>query len=159
MPVAHNTCRFVGRQGPDFLSDPDLLLKVGFFGSKCFPYAAYVPVVIIANHNPRGGSSAMWLSMRLFLVANVGELFFCQLRCNTRYDRPHKYPLMVNICPRSGSPWRAFRHLVLGYPHVGCLCSFLDGSNAITSSVATCSCLYWGAQSYLYANRLGFFDC
>ena len=34
----------------------------------------------------------------------------------------------------------------------------MDGSNAITRSVATRSYLYWGgAQSYLYANRLGFF--
>jgi hypothetical protein len=51
-----------------------------------------------------------------------------------------------------------FRHLAPGYPQVGCLCSFLDGSNAARDGVATCSCLYWGGvQSYLYANRLGFF--
>src|SRR5215217_2710082 len=88
---------------------------------------------------------------------NFAELFFCQLRCNARCDRPHKYPLLVNICALSGSPRRALRHLAPGYPQLGCFCSFLDGSNAITSSVATCSCPSWGAQSYLYANRLGFF--
>src|SRR5215208_4155139 len=82
---------------------------------------------------------------------NFVELFFCQLRCNARYDRPHKYPLVVNIWARSGSPWRAFRHLAPGYPQVGCLCSFLDGSNVARDGVATCSCLYWGVQSYLYA--------
>ena len=90
--------------------------------------------------------------------SNFVELFFCQLRCNARYDRPHKYPLVVNIWARSGSPWRAFRHLAPGYPQVGCLCSFLDGSNVARDGVATCSCLYWGVQSYLYANNgLGFF--
>src|SRR5215208_3670472 len=55
-----------------------------------------------------------------------------------------------------GRPYLRSRRWVLS--EVGCLCSFLDGSNAITSSVATCSCLYWGGvQSYLYANRVGFF--
>jgi hypothetical protein len=29
--------------------------------------------------------------------ANFVELFFCQLRCNARCDRPHKYPLLVNL--------------------------------------------------------------
>jgi hypothetical protein len=49
MPIAHNTCLFVGRQRPDFFSDPDLLLRAGFFGSTGFPHAAYVPVAIITN--------------------------------------------------------------------------------------------------------------
>jgi hypothetical protein len=40
---------------------------------------------------------------------------------------------------------------------VGCLCKYLDGGNAARDGVATCSCLYWGVRSYLYANRLGFF--
>jgi hypothetical protein len=40
----------VGRQGPDFFSDPVFLLRAGFFGSKGFPHAAYVPATIIANH-------------------------------------------------------------------------------------------------------------
>jgi hypothetical protein len=50
MPIAHNTCLFVGRQGPAFFSDPDLLLRAGFFGSKGFPHAAYVPATIIAHY-------------------------------------------------------------------------------------------------------------
>ena len=50
MPMTHNTCLFVGRQGPDFFSDPDLLLRAGFFGSTGFPHAAYVPATIIAHH-------------------------------------------------------------------------------------------------------------
>jgi hypothetical protein len=50
------------------------------------------------------------------LCLNFVEFFFCQLRCNARCDRPHKYPLVLNKWPRSGSPQRAFRHLVLGYP-------------------------------------------
>jgi len=53
MPIAHNTCLLVGRQGPDAFSDPDLLLRAGFFRSKGFPHAAYdVPVAsIVANHD------------------------------------------------------------------------------------------------------------
>jgi hypothetical protein len=57
-----------------------------------------------------------------------------------------------------GRPYPRSRRSVLS--EVGCLCSFLDGSIAITSSVATCSCFYGGGvQSYLYANRVGFFVC
>ena len=52
MPIIHNTCLFVGRQGPDAFSDSDLLLRAGFSGSKGFPHAAYVPVAsIVANHD------------------------------------------------------------------------------------------------------------
>jgi hypothetical protein len=47
---------------------------------------------------------------------NFVELSFCQLRCNIRGDRPHKYPLVVNIGVRSWALRRAFRHLALGYP-------------------------------------------
>jgi hypothetical protein len=49
MPMTQNTCLFVGRQGPDFFSDPDLLLGVGFFGSTGFPHAACVTATIIAT--------------------------------------------------------------------------------------------------------------
>jgi hypothetical protein len=31
--------------------------------------------------------------------AKFAEFSFCQLRCNARCDRPHKYPLVVNNCP------------------------------------------------------------
>jgi hypothetical protein len=42
------------------------------------------------------------------LAANIVELSFCQLRCNARYDRPHKYPLAVtNALPLQGD---------VGYP-------------------------------------------
>jgi len=30
---------------------------------------------------------------------NFAEFFFCELRCNARCNRPHKYPLVVNIWP------------------------------------------------------------
>jgi hypothetical protein len=49
MPITHNTCLLVGRQGPDFFSDPGLLLRAGFSGSTGFPHAAYVTATIIAH--------------------------------------------------------------------------------------------------------------
>src|SRR5919107_4334915 len=56
-----------------------------------------------------------------------------------------------------GPPYPCSRPSVLS--EVGCLCRFLDGSIAISSSVATCLCLLAGGiQSYLYANGLGFFE-
>jgi hypothetical protein len=71
MPIAHNTCLFVGRQGPDAFSDPDLLLRAGFSGSKGFPHAAYIPVAIIATTD----ESAMKLGRTLFTqVRGIGIL-------------------------------------------------------------------------------------
>src|SRR5215212_5208122 len=113
-----------------------------------------LPSSVIRGSLPSGLTRGTVTSRR----PNFAELFFCQLRCNARCDRAHKYQLLVNRWGRSSPSRRAFRHLVLGYPQVGCLYSFLDGSNAARDGVATCSCLYWGGvQSYLYANRLGFF--
>ena len=43
-------------------------------------------------------------SERLLVTVTFGEFSFCQLRCNARCDRPHKYPLVVNNCPWSGAP-------------------------------------------------------
>jgi hypothetical protein len=49
MPIPHDTCLFVGRQGSDAFSDPGLLLRAGFFGSTGFPPAAYILATIIAT--------------------------------------------------------------------------------------------------------------
>jgi hypothetical protein len=70
-------------------------------------------------------------------LLNFAEFFFCQVRCNARCDRPHKYPLVVNIWSRSWTLRRAFRHLALGYPQVGCLCRLLNccGAYLIISGV------------------------
>src|SRR5918998_1395231 len=54
-----------------------------------------------------------------------------------------------------GRPYLRLRWSVLS--EVGCLCSFLDGSYAARDGVASCSCLSWSVQTYLYADGLGFF--